>query len=382
MKIRKIVATIAACVLLPVTSTASASSTIEQPTTVVGSGFSIVNQRFTDNPEGSLFYSSIEWMANEGITVGYPNGTFGKDRTASRGETVAFLHRYLGSPSANSAYLSYRDMRYGDLFSNAVAWASQEGVSGGYPDGTFRPTANVSRSEFATFIYRLSNRSFSSPRGAEFSDISSSAFYFNAVNWMRCYGISGGYGDGSFKPAQSITRGEMSAMLHRYHTLSAQGALSGGCTTSAPKAPVNSKEVQRAVQAARSYLEWSGFSRSGLIDQLEYEGFSNAVATKAVDSLDLNWTSQAKKKAQSYLEWGHFSRSELIHQLEFEGFSSTQATRAVDLLDVNWKQQAVKAARSYIENELVYTRSRLIEQLVSDGFSQYEAEYAAGQVGW
>ncbi len=67
------------------------------------------------------------------------------------------------------------------------------------------------------------------------------------------------------------------------------------------------------------------FSRSGLIEQLEFEGFSHEDAVSAVDSCGADWFEQAAKKAQSYIDFMQFSRSGLIEQLEFEGFTHAQA---------------------------------------------------------
>jgi len=72
------------------------------------------------------------------------------------------------------------------------------------------------------------------------------------------------------------------------------------------------------------------FSKSGLIAQLEFEGFSTEDATYAVNKIDVNWKEQAVKKAKSYLDTMAFSRSGLIEQLEFEGFTTEEATYAVD----------------------------------------------------
>ncbi|MFD9826586.1 Ltp family lipoprotein [Tsukamurella tyrosinosolvens] len=89
--------------------------------------------------------------------------------------------------------------------------------------------------------------------------------------------------------------------------------------------PMTPASQASAVRKAKSYLEMSGFSRTGLIEQLEYEDFSTADATYAVDSLDVNWNTQAARKAKSYLEMSGFSRGGLIEQLEYEGFTSSQA---------------------------------------------------------
>lgn len=80
-----------------------------------------------------------------------------------------------------------------------------------------------------------------------------------------------------------------------------------------------------AVSSAESYLEFSAFSRSGLIKQLEFEGYSKAEATYAVDKVDPDWNEQAAASAKAYLEMSAFSRASLIQQLEFEGFTSAQA---------------------------------------------------------
>ena len=81
---------------------------------------------------------------------------------------------------------------------------------------------------------------------------------------------------------------------------------------------------------AKSYLKVSAFSRSGLIDQLEYEGFSTRVATYAVTTIRVSWKKQAAKSAKSYLKVSAFSRSGLIDQLKYEGFSTRQAVYGVN----------------------------------------------------
>lgn len=83
------------------------------------------------------------------------------------------------------------------------------------------------------------------------------------------------------------------------------------------------------MQQAHSYLEFSAFSRSGLIDQLEYEGYTTKEATYAVNNCGANWKEQAAKKAQEYLDSSSFSRAGLIDQLLYEGFTQKQAEYGV-----------------------------------------------------
>ena len=92
-----------------------------------------------------------------------------------------------------------------------------------------------------------------------------------------------------------------------------------------PEGPVETLSQSNAVSTAYDYIEYSSFSRSGLIDQLKYEGYSNADATYAVDTIEVDWNEQAAKTAQSYLDTSSFSRSGLLDQLIYEGFTQSQA---------------------------------------------------------
>lgn len=86
----------------------------------------------------------------------------------------------------------------------------------------------------------------------------------------------------------------------------------------------------QAIKKAQSYLRSSAFSRSGLIKQLEYEKFSTADSTFAVDNITVDWNEQAVKKAHSYLRSSSFSKSGLVAQLEYEGFTAAQAQYGAD----------------------------------------------------
>ena len=72
-------------------------------------------------------------------------------------------------------------------------------------------------------------------------------------------------------------------------------------------------------------MDFTDFSYSGLIEQLEYEGFTSDQATYGVDNCGADWYEQAALSAANYLDFSPFSREELIEQLEFEGFTHDQA---------------------------------------------------------
>lgn len=94
----------------------------------------------------------------------------------------------------------------------------------------------------------------------------------------------------------------------------------------------NSIGQANALSSAKSYLDIMAFSYSGLIEQLEYDGYSNEDATYAADNCEADWNEQAAKSAQSYLDTMAFSRSELIEQLIYEGFSQEQAEYGISAI--------------------------------------------------
>jgi|GEM_PF-7091875 len=104
-------------------------------------------------------------------------------------------------------------------------------------------------------------------------------------------------------------------------------------TTPLPPAPVSEIEPietetvsqRNATRAAQNYIDFIAFSRSGLIIQLEFEGFSQADASFAVANINVDWYEQAARMAQQYLDVMPFSAQGLVDQLEFSGFSPSQA---------------------------------------------------------
>lgn len=81
---------------------------------------------------------------------------------------------------------------------------------------------------------------------------------------------------------------------------------------------------QNVIRSAQSYLDFSGFSRTGLIGQLEYEGYSTEDATFGADNAGADWNTEAAESAKSYLDLTAFSRDGLYDQLAYEGFSAEE----------------------------------------------------------
>lgn len=157
-------------------------------------------------------------------------------------------------------------------------------------------------------------------------------------------------------------------------------------TTQPPETepPVTESKVttgmRNALSSAKSYLRFMAFSYGGLIDQLEYEGYTNDEAIYAADNCGADWNEQALKSAKDYLDFTAFSYTGLIDQLEYEQFTPSQAKYAVDNCGADWNEQAAKSAEDYLDF-MSFSRSGLIEQLMYEGFTREQAEYGADSVG-
>jgi hypothetical protein len=88
-------------------------------------------------------------------------------------------------------------------------------------------------------------------------------------------------------------------------------------------------DQENAIYKAMNYLDYTAFSKKGLIEQLEYEGFSKADSNFAVSYIDVDWFEQAALKAADYLDYSSFSRQGLYDQLRYEGFTKAQANYGV-----------------------------------------------------
>lgn len=147
--------------------------------------------------------------------------------------------------------------------------------------------------------------------------------------------------------------------------------------------PETSKQTvsqKNALNSAKNYLSFTAFSRSGLIKQLEFEGYSTEDATYGVDNTGANWMEQAVKSAKNYLNVISFSASGLVTQLKFEGFTAEEARYGVENCGADWMEQAAKSAKNYL-NIMPFSRSGLIQQLEFEGFTNAQAVFGVNEAG-
>ena len=123
------------------------------------------------------------------------------------------------------------------------------------------------------------------------------------------------------------------------------------------------------------------YSRAGLIEELELQGYLAEDAAVAIDDINVSWGNQAKNMAKNYLRLDAFSKAGLIHQLEEEGFSHEEATYGVNYCGANWMAQAKRMASDFSQTYAV-SREDLIQHLEEKGFTHDQAVYGANKNGF
>src|SRR5690606_4800560 len=145
---------------------------------------------FADVPAGSEFELAIIWATEGGLTVGYPDGTFRPTRPVSRQVAAAFLHRLAGAPAGPFPDPGFADVPVGRLLHDQVAWAVDAGLVEGYPDGTFQPARPVSRQVMARVLHRFAGAPAGPFPDPGFADVPADHPFHDEIAWAAANGIA------------------------------------------------------------------------------------------------------------------------------------------------------------------------------------------------
>ena len=173
-----------------------------------------------DNPfvdvAGDAYYApAVEWALKNEVTDGTSDTTFSPDAGCTRGQIVTFLWRAAGCPEP-AGRSSFTDVSADVYYAKAVAWAAEQGITGGTGDGKFSPDAVCTRGQIVTFLWRA-EKSPAVGTANPFTDVEADAYYAGATNWAVENGITEGTGDGTtFSPANDCTRAQIVTFLYRY----------------------------------------------------------------------------------------------------------------------------------------------------------------------
>ena len=194
----------------------------EPPATVSGTEDAVYTYTYrkrTVNPGGSSsgeYKPSLNKEDHVAYIIGYQDDTVRPQNNITRAEVATIFFRLLTDDS-RAYYWSqtndFSDVKADAWYNNAVSTMANAGVITGYPDGTFRPDAPITRAEFAAIAARFSDVDYAGE--CSFSDVPASFWGADEIALAEYLGWITGYEDNTFRPNQYITRAEAMTLINR-----------------------------------------------------------------------------------------------------------------------------------------------------------------------
>lgn len=169
---------------------------------------------FDDVRSTDYFFDAVQWAVEKDITNGLSDTAFGPDASCTRAQIVTFLWRSAGSPAPKGGSNPFTDVKSTDYYYDAVLWAVENGITSGTSDTLFGAEDACSRAQSMTFLYRAAGTPAVSGDSA-FTDVVSSDYYADAVQWALEEGITSGTSDQTFGPNDNCTRAQIVTFLYR-----------------------------------------------------------------------------------------------------------------------------------------------------------------------
>ena len=174
---------------------------------------------FHDVAEGDWFYDAVRYAYETGLMDGVGDNLFAPNSETTRAQLVTILYRLAGEPEPGGGS-GFSDVAAGTWYTDAVAWAAENGIVNGTTDTTFAPGEDITREQLVTVLYR-----YAESKG---NDVSASAdlsgypdagqvqdYAQPAMAWAVAEGIVEGM-DGNLNPAGNATRAQIATILMRF----------------------------------------------------------------------------------------------------------------------------------------------------------------------
>ena len=179
---------------------------------------------YTDLDVGAWYHDGVHYCLENGIMNGYTADTFGPNDSITRAQAVTILWRIDGSSEAADTAV-FSDVAQNTYYTTAVAWATENGIVLGYEDGTFHPNDNVTREQLAAILYRyaafcgLDMTVDDTAILDSYSDAQSIGNWaLTAMQWVCENGILNGTESG-LMPQGTATRAQSAAIFQRFSVI-------------------------------------------------------------------------------------------------------------------------------------------------------------------
>ncbi len=176
-------------------------------------------QRYNDVAQNAWYYDAIEFVSEEGLMQGTATKVFDPELPITRGMMATVLYRLSGANTKKTS--KFADVASNSYYTNAIAWATDNGIVTGVGENLFEPDREIKREELATMIARyLKNMKVdidNSGMDVAYDDATSISDYAkDFVKTMRLTGLMQGKNGNNFDAAGMATRAEVATILMRY----------------------------------------------------------------------------------------------------------------------------------------------------------------------
>lgn len=175
---------------------------------------------FTDVSSDDWYYDEVQYVYENDLMKGTSTTTFSPEVTVNRAMMVTILYRLEGAPAVSTTG-SFTDVPAGQYYTDAVEWAKENEITGGYGNGLFGPNDLLTREQMATFFYRYAEfKGYDVSASADLSgytDLGSvSSYALDAFKWTNANGLIKGTTTTTLSPKGDATRGQLAVILYRF----------------------------------------------------------------------------------------------------------------------------------------------------------------------
>ena len=241
---------------------------------------------FSDVSADAWYADAVAYVRDNGLMSGTSTTTFDPEGTMTRAMLATTLYRAAGTPSVSGSD-SFTDTADGAWYADAVLWASQQGVVGGYGNGLFGTNDPVTREQIAVILWRYAGSPATEP-GTDFADEDNiSGYAAQAVDWARANGVVNGAEGNRFLPQNNATRAQVAVILRNYLSMTA------------PEEPETPDEGNRVLVA---YFSATGNTErvANLIAEATGGDLFEITPADPYTSDDLNWTDEDSRVVYEY----------------------------------------------------------------------------------
>lgn len=195
------------------TSTSIATPRTGTPTaTVTGTP---CDSHFSDVSPSDYFYEPVRYLYCHGAVSGYGDGTFRPYNNTTRGQLTKIVVLAEGWGGECPATGHFSDVPPTHPFFCFVEIAFAHGIISGYADHTFHPNSEVLRGQLCKIVVLAEGWQIYTPPLPTFRDVLPGSPFYELVETAYYHGIISGYSDGTFRPSNSATRGQIAKIVYR-----------------------------------------------------------------------------------------------------------------------------------------------------------------------